>query len=89
LKLRDLHEVPGGMKDLKSFVGIFGRPLPPGCGSVIVNVGDAEKSNFVQKSDVLTGALLGKGSQGPEVVKVEGFAKIKVDLGYCSVFFSS
>ena len=77
------------MEELKSYVGIVGRPPPPVCGSVIVNVGDAEKPNFVQKSDVLTGALLEEGSQGPEVVEVEGFAKIEVDWGGCSVFRGS
>ena len=66
---------------LYSGVGIVGRPPPPVCGSVIVNVGDAEKPNFVQKSDVLTGALLEEGGQGPEVVEVEGFAKIEVGWG--------
>jgi hypothetical protein len=50
LKPTDLHEVPGGMEELKSFVGIVGRPPPPVCGGVIVNVGDAEKPNFVQKT---------------------------------------
>jgi hypothetical protein len=55
----------------------------------MVNVGDAEKPNFVQKSDVLTGAFLEEGSQGPEVVEVEGFAKIEVDWGGCSVFRGS
>jgi hypothetical protein len=79
LKPGDLHEVLVGIEELKSFVGIVGRPPPPVCGSVMVNVGDAEKPNFVQKSDVLTGALLEEGSQGPEVVEVEGFAKIEVD----------
>jgi hypothetical protein len=38
------------MEELKSFVGIVGRPPPPVCGSVIVNVGDAEKPNFVDLS---------------------------------------
>jgi hypothetical protein len=47
LKPGDLHEVLGGIEELKSFVGIVGRPPPPVCGSVIVNVGDAEKPNFV------------------------------------------
>jgi hypothetical protein len=55
----------------------------------MVNVGDADKPNFVQKSDVLTGAILEEGSQGPEVVEVEGFAKIEVDWGGCSVFRGS
>jgi hypothetical protein len=71
--------VLGGIEELKSFVGIVGRPPPLVYGSVIVNVGDAKKPNFVQKSDILTRALLEEGSQGPEVVEVEGFAKIKVD----------
>jgi hypothetical protein len=57
-----LHEVPGGVEELESFVGIVGRPPPPVCGSVIVKVGDAEKSNSAQKSDVLTRALLDEGS---------------------------
>jgi hypothetical protein len=79
LKPGDLHEVPGGIEELKSFVGIVGRPPPLVYSSVIVNVRDTKKPNFIQKSNVLTGALLEEGSQGPEVVKVEGFAKIKVD----------
>jgi hypothetical protein len=79
LKPRDLHKVPGGIEELKSFVCIVGRPPPPVCGSVIVEVRDAEKPNFVQKSDVLTRALPEEGSQGPEVVEVEDFANIKVD----------
>jgi hypothetical protein len=74
------------MEELKSFVGIVGRPPPPVCGSVIVNIGGTEKPNFMQKSDVLTGALLEEGGQGLEVVKVEGFAKIEVDWGGYSVF---
>jgi hypothetical protein len=74
------------MEELESFVGIVGRPPPPVCGSVMVNVGDAEKPSFAQQSDVLTWALLEEGSQGPEVVKVEGFAKIEVDCSGCSVF---
>ena len=53
---------------------------------MIVNVRDAEKPNIAQKSDVLTEALLEEGGQGPEVVKVEGFAKIEVDWSGCSVF---
>ncbi len=48
---RDLHKVPGGMEELKSFVGLVGRRLLPVCSTVIVNVGDAEKPDFVQKTD--------------------------------------
>jgi hypothetical protein len=54
--------VLGGIEELKSFVGIIGRPPPLVYSSVIVNVGDTEKPNFVQKSDVLTRALLEEGS---------------------------
>jgi hypothetical protein len=50
LKPKDLYEVLGSIEELKSFVGIVGRPPPPVCGGVIVNVGDAEKPNFVQKT---------------------------------------
>jgi hypothetical protein len=89
LKPGDLYKVPGGIEELKSFVGIVGRPPPPVCSSVIVNIGDAEKPNFVQKSNVLTRALLEEGSQGPEVIEVESFAKIEVDWGGCSVFCGS
>jgi hypothetical protein len=71
--------VPGSIEELKSFISIVGRPPPLVRGSVIVNVRDTKKPNFVQKSYVLTGALLEEGSQDPEVVKVEGFAKIEVD----------
>lgn len=84
VEARDLHKVPGGIEELKSFVRIVGRPPPPVCGSVIVEVRDAEKPNFVQKSDVLTRALPEEGSQGPEVVEVEDFANIEVD--WCSCF---
>jgi hypothetical protein len=38
MKPSDLHEVPGGIEELKSFVGIVGRPLPRVCGSVIVKI---------------------------------------------------
>jgi hypothetical protein len=67
------------MEELKSFIGIVGRPPPPVCGSVIVNVRDAERPNITQNSNVLTGAFPEEGSQGPEVVKVEGIANIEVD----------
>jgi hypothetical protein len=70
LKPRDLHEVPGGIDELKSFVGVTGRPPLPVCSSVIVEVRDAEKPNTAQNSDVLTGAFPEEGSQGPEVVEV-------------------
>jgi hypothetical protein len=79
LKPRDLHEVPGGIKELKSFVSIVGRPPPLACGSVIVEVRDAKRPNIAQNSDILTGAFPEEGSQGPEVVEVEGFANIEVD----------
>jgi hypothetical protein len=35
MRPRDSHEVPGAIEELKSFVGIVGRPLPRVCGSVI------------------------------------------------------
>jgi len=86
LKPRDLHQVPRGIEELKSFVGIVGRPPPPVCSSVIVEVRDAKEPNLAQKSDVLTGALPEEGSRGPEVVEVEGFANINVDWCSCFVF---
>ena len=81
--------MPGGIEELKSLVGIVDRPPPPVRGSVIVNVRDTEKANFVQKSDVLTRPFLKEGSQGPEVVKTKGFAKIEADWDSCSVFRGS
>jgi hypothetical protein len=44
LKPRDLHQVPRGIEELKSIVGIVGRPPPPVCGSVIVSVHSFIKS---------------------------------------------
>jgi hypothetical protein len=79
LKPRDLHEVLGGIKELKSFVGIIGRPPPPVCSSVIVEVRDTKGPNIAQNSDVLTGAFPEEGSHGAEVVEVEGFANVEVD----------
>jgi hypothetical protein len=77
-----------GIEELKSFVGIVGRPPPLVCGSVIVEVRDAEKPNLAQKGDVSAGAFPEEGSQGPEVVEVEGFANIDVDWWCsCSVKF--
>ena len=46
MKLRDLYKVLGGMKELKGFIGIVGRPQLV-CGSVIVNVRDAKNPNFI------------------------------------------
>jgi len=60
-----LHEVPGGIEELKSFVGII-RPPPPVCSSVIVEVRDAEGPNIAQNSDVLTGAFPEEGSHGAD-----------------------
>jgi hypothetical protein len=74
--------VPGGIEELKSFVGIIGRPPPPACSSVIVEVRDTERPNIAQNSNILTGTFPEKGSQGPEVIEVEGFANIEVD--WCS-----
>jgi hypothetical protein len=54
--------MPGGIDELKSFVGVIGRPPPPVCSSVIVEVRDAERPNIAQKSDVSTGAILEEGS---------------------------
>jgi hypothetical protein len=47
LKLGDLYKVLGGIKELKSFVGIVGYLLPLVYSSVIVNIRDAKKPNFV------------------------------------------
>ena len=63
MKPRDSHEVPGGIEELKSCVGIIGRPPPLVCSSVVVEVRDAEKSNIAQNSDVLTGTFPEEGSQ--------------------------
>jgi hypothetical protein len=79
MKPRDLYKVPGGIEKLKSFVGIVGRPPPWVCGSVIVKIWDAEKPNFGQKSAVPTRAFPEEGSQGLEVIEVEGFANIEMD----------
>jgi hypothetical protein len=89
MKPRDSHEVPGAIEELKSFVGIVGRPLPRVCGSVIVKIWDAEKPNFVQESGVPARAFPEEGSQGPEVIEVEGFANIEMDWCSCFVFRGS
>lgn len=81
--------MPGGIEELKSFVGIIGRPPPPVCSSVIVEVRDAERLNIAQNGDVLTGAFAEEGSQGPEVVEGEGFANVDVDWCSCSVLRGS
>jgi hypothetical protein len=36
LKPRDLYEVLGGIEELKSFIGIIGRPPPPVYSSIII-----------------------------------------------------
>jgi len=38
MKPSDLHEVLRSIEELKSFVGIVGRPPPRVCGSVIVKI---------------------------------------------------
>lgn len=81
--------MPGGIEELKSFVGIIGRPPPPVCSSVIVEVRDAERPNIAQNSDVLTGAFLEEGSQGLEVVEGEDFANVEVDWCLCSMLRGS
>jgi len=40
------------------------------------------RENIAQNSDILTRAFPEEGSQGPEVVEVEGLANIEVD--WCS-----
>jgi len=78
--------VLGGIEELKSLVGIIGRPLPLVCNNVITNVRNAKKPNFVQKSDILIEAFLEESSQSPEVIKVKDFAKIKINQSNYFIF---
>lgn len=48
LNPRNLHEVPGGIKELESFKCILGRPPPPDSRSLMIEVFYTNKSNSAQ-----------------------------------------
>lgn len=57
LKPRHLHNVPVGVEELKSFIGIVSGPPPPVCDGVTIKVGYAKKANFLYSGDGSTRAV--------------------------------